>query len=178
MDPKPRASVSARVLESNDKQSDWSQIGLCMFGRIKANVISHLRDLKNEWIHLDKAMQYWMHFTAIVITGFLIIVTIHIINNYKDKEALYLKHEYCYAYVFKDYYSGKGNYRIRIRYNVEGSCFEKGLFPKAHVGDSILIMYNPNKPASCLPVEYNKKLYVTKQMVDFHMYQINPDSIH
>ena len=144
-----------------------------MFGKIKAYVVSYVRGLKNEWLHLDKAMQCWMYLSAIVVLGFLVLVTNVINNNHKDKEALCTNYEYCYAYVFKDYYSGKAKYRIRIRYNVEGNCYEKGLFPKAHVGDTILIMYNPDKPTVCLPVEYNKNKYVTKQMVEFHEYQID-----
>lgn len=149
-----------------------------MFGKIKAYVISYLRDLKEEWIHLDRAMQYWMYFTAVVLLGFLVFAAVNMINYAQDKKELLNNHEYCYAYVFKYYYVGKANPHIRIQYNVEGVCYDDGVYPKAHVGDSILIMYNPNKPSFCLPVEYNKNKYVTKQMVDFHMYHIDKRKIH
>ena len=55
-----------------------------MFGRNKTYVVSYLRDLKDEWNHLGKAMQYWMYFTAIVIICFLGIVTRYIIIYHND----------------------------------------------------------------------------------------------
>jgi hypothetical protein len=72
MGSKPGTCISTRVLNS--------RINLRMFGRIKSYVISCLRDLKNEWIHLDKAMQWWLRFVAIVVLSFLVIVTRYIIN--------------------------------------------------------------------------------------------------
>ena len=64
-----------------------------------------------------------------------------------------------------------------ITYEIGDNTFEKDLESGAHVGDTILIMYNPEKPSFCLPVKYNKKKYVTKQMVDSHKYQIDPSLI-
>ena len=145
-----------------------------MFGKIKAYVVSYVRNLKNEWIRLDKAMQWWLRFVAIVVLSFLVIVTRYIINYHNDVKDLSLNYEYCYAFVFKDGYIGKANYLIYITYEIGDNTFEKDLLPKAHVGDTILIMYNPDKPSFCLPVEYNKNKYVTKQMIDSQMYKIDP----
>ena len=62
-----------------------------MFGRNKTYVVSYLRDLKDEWNHLGKAMQYWMYFTAIVIICFLGIVTRYIIIYHNDVMCVRLK---------------------------------------------------------------------------------------
>lgn len=158
-----------------------------MFGRIKSSVYTFKRDLKKDirhlkrrWLHFDKAMKLWVFLTTIVVFGLPIYGVIFFINGHKEYKALCLNHEYCYAYVFKKTHSHSRKGRrdfLHIRYNVENNCYEAVFSQKAHVGDTILIMYNPDKPSSCFPVKYNKNKFVTKKMVDLQMYKIDPGLI-
>ena len=162
-----------------------------MFDRIKSSVYTYIRDLKRDlkkdirslkrrWLHFDKAMKLWVFLSTIVVFGLPIAGVIFFIKENKEYKALCFNHEYCYAYVFKKTHShsrrGSRDY-LHIRYNVENNCYEAVFSPKAHVGDTILLMYNPDKPSSCFPVKYNKNKFVTKKMVDLQMYKIDPGLI-
>ena len=135
--------------------------------------------MKEDWYTMSTYDKVTLTFVWSVFFLMSVWAIVHTIKYNQDKKELLSNQEYCYAYVFKDGYFGKsGRHRIYITYEIDKTSFEEVLYPKAHVGDSILIMYNPNKPSFCLPVEYNKNRYVTKQMVDFHMYNIDPRKIH
>ncbi len=160
------------------------RIHISMFGRIRSSVYTFKRDLKKDirylkrrWLHFDRATKLLVFLSAIGVLGLPIYESIYIINLNKEKKALCFNHEYCYAYVFRKIRLRPGRSLIYIRYNIENNCYEAALYPKAHVGDTILIMYNPDKPSSCLPVKYNKNKFVTKKMVDVQMYKIDPGLI-
>lgn len=159
-----------------------------MFDRIKSSVYTYIRDfkrdlkkdiryLKRRWLHFDKAMKFWVFLSVIAVFGLPIAGVIFFINGHKEYKALCFNHDYCYAYVFKKTRASKGRAYLHIRYNVENNCYEAVFSQKAHVGDTILLMYNPDKPSSCFPVKYNKNKFVTKKMVDLQMYKIDPGLI-
>ena len=134
--------------------------------------------MKEDWYTMTTEQKVCFIIVWSVIFLTIVWASVHIIKYNQDKKELLDNHNYCYAFVFRDGYIGNGHHRIFITYEIDKTSFEKVLYPNAHVGDSILIMYNPNKPSFCLPVEYNKNKYVTKQMVDFHMYHIDKRKIH
>lgn len=138
------------------------------------------RVLIMKWIR-----KYWKEqndegkFAAIVVAVIYVCLCCVLVKDFNNRAELRQNHLYCYGIVENVVRNERRNYTstsYQISYIVAGNVYshfwDGGIKETAHLGDTVLVMYNPKKPSVHIPVEYDGR-FVTKRMVDFRAYPID-----
>lgn len=118
-------------------------------------------------------------FATIVVAVIYVCLCCVLVKDYSNRAELRQHHLYCYGIVENVVRTVRRNYTstsYKITYIVDGNVYshfwDGGIKETAHLGDTVLVMYNPQKPSVHIAVEYDGR-FVTKRMVDFRAYPID-----
>lgn len=123
--------------------------------------------------------KYWKEqndhgrFITIVVAMIYVCIICFMVKHNKDYSELKKNHLYCYGVVVE--INRTEIYHYHISYTIGEKTFSRSWQRgkgAAHLGDTVLVMYNPKKPSVHVPVEYDGR-FVTKRMVDFRAYPID-----